>query len=310
MSATVLTILEATVSLYPANEAGQPITTLPVWIGACVEKIEMRAPWKVATTFPTGRDFPKKHPLFQEHTLTLERIQFTPLPGMQSFLPTNGRFVLEILWSEEGNSLRWKKRTYFGVTISADDFESQSLDSTAGHMIEKQVFDAEYYGEQSGTGTPPATVLTNALYVNWVGNDATLRLYEYDTTTQLFTESSAGITTNRATLAYTGGFAGLFEVNFTGFSPARWRCFTQFARVNLAYREQVPPVSAVPRVEFWINRRRVASVSASGYFWANTIREETPVSSPLTQFEIYSQSVITAAISGPKTALKNIAVGT
>src|SRR5262245_2114390 len=118
MPNTALTLHDVTLSLYPAGEDGTPALDAPVYIGACAERLRLTDEFVVMETRPTGRRYPKKYPLVMTHGIGMERVWITqPITGppadMRSFVASNARFVLDVLWEDEASDY-WKRRTYYG----------------------------------------------------------------------------------------------------------------------------------------------------------------------------------------------------
>jgi hypothetical protein len=297
MSNTVLTLLDATLALYPADVDGAPLTAFPVWMGACAERVRLNSPWTTVETRPSGRSFPRQHPLFAAHEVSIDRVWVNPLSDQASFIPTGHTYVLDLVWQDpEDPEERWKRRTYFGVTIKSDGIESQDIGGTAGHFVEGQVFDAEYYAEDAGTGTPPAPALLPPMYVLWVGGSGEVTLYDYDPEEQEFTAAQTGITTGRATLAYTGGHSGSFEINFAASARFSLKVVGGVLQVQGQHYEGRPPTRAnLPRVEFWRGNRRVGALDAAGNYFGSIIEAGTPVDED-SDFVLFSGGNATASI--------------
>lgn len=264
MDKIVLTVLEATLTLYPQAADGTPITQSPVWFGAAAERLRMTESWMVVQTTPSGAPCPINHPLISRHEVRIGRIWMLNA-SLDDFVPTSGQYVLDIVWVDERTGW-WKRRTYYGVTIRERDVQSEGVMESN----DEQVFDAQDYGSACGFGaqTPvPAAVVC----LWWIGENGTVPLYDYDSNLGLFTEVIPGMARNLAQAANTPFLAQFFGQS----SPAVF--IAQNGMVNVSGMvEGVPDNSAIPRIDFTIGGKRVASIDSMGVLYGSNLIEGVP----------------------------------
>jgi hypothetical protein len=296
----IYTLLEATLALYPADATGQPITTTPIWMGACAENLRLAQSMKVVETTPGGRAYPKRHPLVATHDIQIGRIWVLPdATGSSDYVLPTGQMVLDILWEdEEGDG--WQRRTYYGVTAKSYDLSSvEKIHSTAD-----QTFDAEYYSQSSGTGTPPALTPDLPYLVRWVSATDNITLYDYSSSTFLFTERTAGAAATRATITV----AALFDntvVQFIGAAaPALTVTALSVSEVTNLY-EGVPSSTDLPRLDFLYGGVRLASISYAGVFFADTLVEAAPAAGSA-RYRLFGGGVLSATIAPEGTTFQDV----
>ena len=277
--------LESTVTLYPADSSGAPILTSPIWTGVTVENLTIRERWLKGETRPTGAPYPKRHPLIQQYELSLGRVWSLQVPTTDGgFIPQANYYVLDIVW-QDGDTNDWHRETFYNVSISERSRTSRDIESG---FTDEVAFDAEYMAAPSGgattdpsggagpitapsggNGTVPPISAGVPMTVLWVGADGRVPLYNYASDTHAFTEVSAGISTSRATLAYSGsGGAAVFNVTFSGAGGPALQVEADGGLLVTALKTGSPDLSNVPRVEFYYGTQRVAALTSSGILFA------------------------------------------
>ncbi len=261
-----LTLLEATLTLYPANADGSPRVNEAVWSGACADNLRVREQWLHRETRPTGARHPRRHPLVPQFEISIDRVWALPLSQPGGFLATHEKFVLDVVWIDE-DSGRWHRQTYYGVTISERSQVSRDTDTG---FSDNQVFNAEYRDEPTGgTGTPPAVGADLPYLVKWVSRDETVDLYSYNTSTHVFTAlasttSRATIANNPFTITFAGDGAPMVDLNTSGVLSA------------VAFIEGMPTDGDLPRLDFFRGQSRIASVSRNGRVFAHRFHQLPP----------------------------------
>jgi len=149
---------EATVSLYPSDPTGAAIIAEPVWIGACIEQMQIGFDFEEVLMAGTGDEYKTAYHVDERHGIDIARVWVLPLPAMEDYQPRpNQRFVFEIVWNDEQKN-RWHKRTYYGVTARNWTLNSNGImEYGAG-----QSFRAQYYTQRSGTGIYSPIVAASA----------------------------------------------------------------------------------------------------------------------------------------------------
>jgi len=274
-------LANATLTLYRTNAAGSPITATPVWFGACEEQIRIEERWITAQSTPAGRRYPKRRALVPQYQIGINRLWVQQRDALGDFVPTSEVYVLDVLWYDE-EMVVWHRKTFYGVTIDSRTWQSTEV----FELRDEQMFNAEYYTEVSGTGTAPGIAESLPLWVRWVGSDAVLALYTYDTGTNGFT--AVGVTTGRATAEYVPDQSGSFVVTFDGGIVAL-EVIGEEARVG-AILEGAPGPAVVPRLDFMVGTSRVASVSANKDFYAFSAIDEDEPTEGLNTFRIQAGS--------------------
>lgn len=284
-----LTLLEATLTLYPANAIGEPMLDQPLWMGTPAHDLSVRDRWIKVQTRPSGSKFPRNRPLVPQFEISIGRLWALPLSQLAGFIPDRGRYVLDIVWREEDTD-DWHREVFYGVTISERDRAARDRD---GEFTENQVFDAEYFVGTNGVGTPPAIPPTLTYSVRYVSASENLELYGYNPDTDLFTESAGSPTTTRATLTYTPDHTGYFDVLFAGNVTPSLRVNAAGQVEVYALRQGSPTQADMPRVEFWYGQNRVAAVTRSGTLLATRFLTLNPLSGDKFQFFASSTLALT-----------------
>lgn len=256
---TTFSLLEAAVSLYPANADDSPRLSEPLWSGIWAENLRQTPVWEVKATRPTGRRHPRQHPLSLTWRIAAERLWVLPLDtaGAIAAEPSfgRGRMVLDIVWrEEEGN--RWYRRTYYGVTIAQQE-HTQPFEAS-----ESTTFDAEYMVPESGTGTPPAPSAFSPLLVRYVNTDVAVDLFSFNGTAFAALADATG----KLTLSYAPSGAGL---SVTLVPTGATLTVGAAAGLSAGSLEVgAPKPMDVPRVEFRSGSNLVAAFLGTGRFTA------------------------------------------
>lgn len=300
MNPFTLTLLEATVTLYPADGTGAPVVGSPVWTGIQAENLSIKEKWIKTETRPTGALYPRKHPLISQYEISLGRVwalnAVTGL-GVQDAQFGFGKYVLDILWTDE-DTQNWKRITLYNVTVSDHNLASRSIDEG---FTDDQVFDAESIVQTGGLAvTPPPVISSQVPYlVVYVAAFGSVNLLNYDPATQIFSEVTAGISTGRATLAYSpSNRSGTFDVTFSGAGSPALQVTGDGTVHPTSMIQGSPNSSHVPRLDFYYGSTRVASITAAGEFYAFQFAQGTPVTAT-GQFQIYAGSALALTLAGP-----------
>jgi hypothetical protein len=308
MNPFTLTLLEATVTLYPADGTGAPVVGSPIWTGVAVENLSIKEKWLTTETRPTGALYPRKHPLVQQYAINLGRVwalnAVTGL-GVQDAQFGFGKYVLDILWTDE-DTQNWKRLTLYNVTISEHNLASRAIDEG---FTDDQSFDAESLFEDGGLSgtTPPAISLEVPYTVVYVTAYGSVNLYRYDPATQIFTEAVTGITSGRATLAYVPtDRSGAFNVNFSGPGTVMHVSSDGVSHAgNLI--QGTPNTTKVPRLDFYYGSVRAASITAAGELFAFQFADGTPTAGT-GKFQIFAGGALALTMAAPGVTADGYAV--
>ncbi len=290
MGWTALNLLEAVLTLYPANPAGTPDLASPVWSGVPAQNLRVADRWIKVETRPSGAAYPKKHPLIPQFEISIERVWALSLDQLEGIVPDENTYVLDIVWTEEDSwsgAATWHRETFYGVTISDRSRASQNVD---GGFTEELVFDAQYYIRDGGQGSAPAITAALPMQVVYVAaSGVALPIYNYNPVTRVFTETQSGVAAARATIAAS-------EIIFAGASyPVFWLDASGTAwTFNLI--AGAPSRSAVPRLDFYIGANRIASFDASGALYHSQFLGN-PQTSPQA-FQFFSNDVLQLTLDG------------
>lgn len=282
------TLLEATLNLYPSNPDGTPQLTSPIWVGVQAEHLSIRERWLKTETRPTASRFPRKHPLVQQWEVNIGRVW--ALQELNPAGPTfsNQYYVLDVVWVDEDTHY-WHRETFYNVSISERSRSSRNIDEG---FTDEQVFDAEYVDPPSGgNGTVPSISETLPLVVRWVGTDGTLDLYRYDATSHNFTEAVTGISSGRATIAYSPNQSGSFSISFNGVGTPALQVHTDGTVIVGSLFQGAPLSGTVPRLDFFYGPTRIASLASDGTFYSASFDQATPAPGA-GEFQIYSNSTL------------------
>lgn len=279
METICLNLIEAKVTLYPANADGTPQLNSPIWIGVHTENLHGIERWLKRQTMPSGAPYPRNHPLVPVYEVTLGRVwalQETAPAGWQTQYT---QYVLDILWTEE-ETREWHRKTFYWVTINERSWEAKDVENG---LMENQIFDAQYMAVSGGGEAPPP--ISSSLPYTVVYTDATgsTLIYTYDPDTNLFT--AVGNPAALATISYT---AGAFAVQFalddtpvlsTTVNSLLYRnstayrnstCYNQAQfRVRGGIFSGIPLPTELPRLDFYYGPTRLCSVTQNGLYDVN-----------------------------------------
>ncbi len=275
-----LTLLEATVTLYPANRAGQPVLSQPLWTGVAVADLTVQDRWIKVETRATGAPYPRKHNLSPQFEITLGRVWALPLAQMAGFTPARDHYVLDVVWREE-DTLDWHRETFYGVTINE---RSRAAHDRDGEFVDNQVFDAEYVSPPTcGKGVPPPIELGVPLTVHWVDEAGDVLLYSYSPNTKAFTPQTS--LAGRATVS--GSLTTAFRVVFADVLHAAMRVTADHKIETFSFRQTWPDPSRGPRLDFYYGTNRIGSLTRAGEFHASHLRIQPPLAGA-DRFEFYA----------------------
>ena len=314
----VFDLLEAEVTLYPANADGTPQLANPVWTGAPAERLTARAAWIKQETRPTGAKHPRHHPLIPQYQIEIGRVWLID----DALAPTGfesdyNQYVLDVVWTD-ADSGQWHRKTFYGVTISEQGWEARDVESG---LMEDQQFDAKYYTASSGGIADTVPDISNALpyYVRYTDPNESVMLYTYDPATKRFT--AVNLASLRATIGYEAGsfairFAPDFNVNgngafvlvvsTTGSASLAYRIPAIYRNVN-SYRQQalvvnggiftgVPNPNQGPRLDFFYGAQRIATVTRDGVYEVDYEEASMPSEIPDGAFAILCGGSLVALI--------------
>lgn len=168
----LFTIEWAKISLYQilpdsatrAQPWGKPDPSRQIFNGLEAENIRVREGFEVSERRPSGWKFPIPRHLSRQHSISIEKVWVTKpteednpeLPDDYKIVP-NRLMCMFIAWVEPVNGkaeedLRWKSRTYYGVTGPQYDLSgSTEIVSFTGD----QSFSAMFYKAKTGKGPDP-----------------------------------------------------------------------------------------------------------------------------------------------------------
>lgn len=144
--------------------------------------------------------------------------------------------------------------------------------------------------EDSVAGLPDTPASNEEFYVRWVNDQEDLRLLEYDPETHLFTESSAGISTGRASIDQ--------DCTVTIDGTVALQIVDESLQVSRFIARGGTAATAFPRLEFWRGNQRLASLTKDGKLYVVDITEAATVSGGSDRFELYGNGSL-AAVIGP-----------
>jgi hypothetical protein len=134
---------------------------------------------------------------------------------------------------------------------------------------------------------------TGEMYVRWVNGSENIRILEYNPATHLFTETSSGISSGRASIAN----ATTFQAIVDGEVAAECNAVPELL-INELMCVGSTGSNETPRIEFWIGATRIASLTKTGRFYVLDIVESASVTGGSTFFEFYGAGAL-AAVLGP-----------
>lgn len=295
-----LTLLEATVTLYPTDGSGAPVVDAPIWVGIQAEKLDIRERWIKTETRPTGALYPRKHPIIPQYEIAIGRVWALDASledGVSAAQFDSRNYVLDVVWIDE-DTHNWHRETFYNVTISEHNRPSRNIDEG---FTDDQLFDAESKIPDGGLGdtTPPAITAELPYTVVYVGLYGSVDLYRYNSGTQAFAEVTAGITSGRATLSYSPtNKSGTFSASFDGAGSPALEVQTDGEVDITSLIQGAPNATQVPRLDFYYGPTRVASITAAGELLSFSFTDAAP-SAGIGKFQIYANSALALTLAGP-----------
>jgi hypothetical protein len=305
------TLLEATITLYAADEAGRPLTGLPIWSGVAAENLTLTERWIKIQNRPTAARQPRNHPLVAQFEIAIGRVWALLQADLNGFITEPARYVLDLVWADEDENC-WHRKTFYGVTIAE---RSQASPNADREFTDHQVFDAESLVPASGTGAVTEISEELPYLVRYVTAQGSLAIYVYDPDEHTFTELVAGLAAQTAELGFISGGSALtyrgathyrnsqpyrvpaaFRVRFQGETDDALRVRNDGVVEVAGSAIGAPRRDSLPRVDFCYGGKRLASISRSGvlYAWAfeeGAMEEVTP------GYEIASGETLLATIT-------------
>lgn len=138
-----------------------------------------------------------------------------------------------------------------------------------------------------------SVVVPGQFVVRWVKGGENIPLFQYDPATHLYTETSAGISTGRASIANATTFLAQIE----GETVWRADALTSALHSNRLFANGGVSTSDTPRLEWWHGTRRVASVTKAGELRVMDVEENALISGGQDRFEFYGGGVLVAVLS-------------
>lgn len=160
------TIDEASISIYPVDANGNPVTDTPVWLSACADGIQLEESLEEIEDRPSGEPYPEHHHGAEVHRISIDHLwemdlPLVPIPanlsvqlaatdigeplpaqnGKDYKLRPNQEYVMTIVWEDERDSKRFGFRTYFGVK----DISREIAGRTDSESSSRFAFRAKYY---------------------------------------------------------------------------------------------------------------------------------------------------------------------
>lgn len=289
----LLTLHEATLTLYPAAADGSPITTSPLWMGACESSLRIAERWSVVNTRPTASKHQRHHPLSPTYEISISRQWVLKYPLLVDFQATRRQYVLDIVWREEDTG-DWHRNVFYGVTIRDRSRDSRAPDEA---FEDGQTFDAEYFIPTSGMAPTAVPGISSSLpfVIRWRGSEGMLDLYTYDPGTQVFTEISAGAAATRAEIEYVPDRAtGELQIIFAGDIDPTLKVDADGMTVP-AVLQQVPSDDILPRLEFFYGNRRIATLGQVGLFVFNV--NDSGLAAGTGRYQLYHNNVLKSTIA-------------
>lgn len=283
---TVFTLLEARIWLYPTGADGNPLRDYPVWIGAGAENLKLTDSLMEVETRETGAPHPLVDHIGEEHQVEIERIWKVSRTGQDFTLVPNQKFVLVVVWTEDGRGQQWKERVYHGVTMRSDARASQGVLETN----QSQQFRAESMTERSGSGAYTFEVPELPMTVRWVKDWEKLILFIYDPEEDTYAETVTGIANGRAAITVTPRFQAEIEDELA-------MEVTASGVLNVGELIEAGALSSLdsPRLEFWRGTMRLATLSKDGILRVLEAVEDTPEAST-SKFEFYNGETLVATL--------------
>jgi len=245
---TPFTLHEAEFSLIAVSSNDQPLTV--AYMGGCVEKCTLDGERKEQRLeFPGLRNGRVYH-ADEAHSIVLENLWLHDQVDTGARMPTlarNGRYQLTIIWQDE-EALVWTKRVYTGVTAQPNRVEDsmQTLRLAAEEMF-----------EFAGVGIAPDASTPLPGVVKYADGVQTIDLFYFDFDTGMY---SAPLLEDLAEIDY--GTPGAVTIRIGGVvaleASAGILRVAEFVATGGTFLDEAP------RLEWWRNGARVASLSQGG----------------------------------------------
>lgn len=251
---TPFTLLEAHFALFAVDANDQPLTE--VYVGGCVEKCTLDGERKEQRLEYPGLPSGRVYHADEVHSILLENVWLhdqvdastdAPTGARMPALARNGRYQLAIVWQDD-EALVWAKRIYTGVTAQPNKVEDsmQSLRLAAEAMF-----------EFAGVGIAPAATAALPGVVKYVDGVQTVDLFYFDFETKAY---SAPLVAGLVEIDY--GVPGAVTIRIGGdvaleASSGQLRA-AEFVATGGTFLDDEP------RIEWWRNGARVASLSQGG----------------------------------------------
>ena len=151
MALQTFLIDEATVSVYPTDAEGNPITSNPVWLGLQAEGIRILDSLEEIEDRPSGVEYPEITHGAERHEVTITRLWEVDVPlveqpddlrvdlatlnlggdppaenGLDYQLRPNQDYVVVIVWEDESDRRRFHYRVYYGVTDRSHELDGRT----------------------------------------------------------------------------------------------------------------------------------------------------------------------------------------
>lgn len=136
---------DCTLALYPADAAGDPILSAPVWLGARCEELRTARSFERLQRRPTGAIHPSQIAGAESNEIEMDRIWVIPLDRPRDFDLARGEFVL-IIHGKDRRTELWHKRIYYGVR----GFSYAHSSRGQVNFVTEQRFTAEFFEPFAG----------------------------------------------------------------------------------------------------------------------------------------------------------------
>lgn len=126
---TPLLLLDAAVSLFYANAAGDPLDANPLWFGAQAHQLVLTGSYETTQMAATGAANPRMYQGNEQFAVSMDKVWALQNSVLRTFRPErNQRFVLQIAWHDKRLN-RGVQRIYYGVMFNGDTLSSQGTGS-------------------------------------------------------------------------------------------------------------------------------------------------------------------------------------
>jgi hypothetical protein len=291
---TLLTLPEATLTFHPTKANGEPLLTKKLWTGYLENSLRIQEQWRVLDVRPTGSRALKHRPLAKSYQISIERPWVMTYPELKDFVPGRGPMVLDVVWVDEQTGA-WHRNVFYGVTIRDRSRAAQDVESG---FTDAQVFDAEYFIADSGAPDVPVPEIsaTLPLIVTWQGETGAAEIYKFNPATNLFEEFTAGAATGLATIEYDPDFAtGDLIITFDGEVAESLRVGVD-GTILPAFITGGPVPGDLPRLDFTVGGKRIATLTKTALFAANLVDAAVPVAAA-NQFRFYAAGALKSALT-------------